>query len=199
MRKEIMGALSEGRGAIPVVKKVRCNDVIVCLYSIGWLAYWTKLAPVTLRLWQRKKILPDPVFKTPGTYRWYSSREVLEYAKLVEIHYSANRDMKILAASFRAVHVKLVGHYSSLDTKTKASYDMSYLALPSQAAHEKAMLATKSLERSSAKEDFHLKIQRTKTIKHETEKAQAGAIRTDDNPNQVRVICPGKAPSNHKD
>lgn len=199
MRKEVMGALAEGRGAIPLIKKVRCNDVVVHLYSIGWLAYWTKLAPVTLRLWQRKKILPEPVFQTPGSYRWYSSREVLEYAKLVETHYSVNRDMRVLRASLRAVHSKLVGQYSTLDSKSKARYDASYIALPSQDAHEQAMLATKSLERSSAKADFHLKITRKKKIQYETEQAQTGAIRTDDKPNEVRIICPGKAPSNVED
>lgn len=195
MRTEVLGSLSEGRGAIPVVKKVRCNDLIVYVYSIGWLSYWTKLAPVTLRLWQRKKILPEPVLAVPGNYRWYTSREVLEYAKLVDTHYSCNRNMKVLQASLRAVRSKLVGHYSAIDKASLVKYDASYVALPSQDKHEQAMRATKSLERSSAKNDFFLKVPRRKITPHETKQAE---IKTD-NSNSVRVLCAGNPPPNTKD
>jgi hypothetical protein len=97
------------------------------LYSIGWLALVTSLAAVTLRLWERKKILPRPYF-TLGNGRWYTALELDLFDKEIREHYQGDRDLnklrtKLGAASHFVHRVYLEAARSGHYTPSMVKYD----------------------------------------------------------------------------
>lgn len=86
------------------LKQVRLGDHALELYPISMLQSSTGLAAVTLRLWQRQKVLPPPVLKVPGGLRWYSALEITEYGSLVRSHYDQGPGRKLTVLSQNLHH-----------------------------------------------------------------------------------------------
>lgn len=86
------------------LKQVRLGDHALELYPISMLQSSTGLAAVTLRLWQRNKVLPPPVLKVPGGLRWYSALEITEYGALVRSHYDQGVGRKLTVLSQNLHH-----------------------------------------------------------------------------------------------
>lgn len=82
----------------PRRKRVKVGKHTLEVYSIGFLAAATNLANVTLRLWERKQILPKPVLNVGSGMRFYTAPEILNYASIIMEHYQASRDLRKLKA-----------------------------------------------------------------------------------------------------
>jgi len=90
----------------PRLKKVKIGKHVLEVYTIGCLADATGLANVTLRLWERQLILPKPILKLPGTFRYYTALEITTYASLIGRHYSSGRDTVQLRAMLASASIR---------------------------------------------------------------------------------------------
>lgn len=108
----------------PRTKKVMLGSHTFEVYTIGFLAATTELAQVTLRLWERKGILPKPILRIPGTMRYYTASEVLAYAGAVSEHYTSGRNLKKLSVQLNALSISLrekLKQYAAQKTPLPAS------------------------------------------------------------------------------
>jgi len=75
---------SSHMGRMPQCKPVKLNGREVVLYSIGWLAHMVKKDPHTIRQYERRKVLPEPLLKTKSKRRWYLAEEISGYASIIK-------------------------------------------------------------------------------------------------------------------
>lgn len=108
---------SESRQKYPRVRTVRFGQHLVTLYSIGWLAKVAGMRPVTIRLWTRKKVLPNPITKhVAGSFHWYTAGEINDYGAVCaqrnagEIPYG----MAALQQQFTRARTVLLSEYKLL-------------------------------------------------------------------------------------
>lgn len=174
---------TQGRGSIPSIKKIKHKGLILHLYSVGWFSYWSHMAAVTLRLWERKKILPEPIFTGLGPYRWYTSREIIEYSQIITIHYQTGRDLKALGGSLHAANREMFRRYKDLSGTTRSQYDDSYIALPRAEIHAVAMTRAVKEAQEKAK-DFFFKQVTKKRIGHENTKVAQDPAAFKNHPHQ---------------
>lgn len=67
----------------PRKRQVSVGKHVITVYSIGWLAILAGIANVTIRFWERSKVMPLPVLNC-GTWRYYTALELEEYAKIIK-------------------------------------------------------------------------------------------------------------------
>lgn len=129
--------LKAANGA-PMIKRVTWNGVQIHLYSIGWLSFHSKMAQVTLRLWQRQKVLPEPVMQLPGSVRWYSAPEVILFSQIIGEHYTSGRDRTTLIQRLSKASSSIASRYKALSPATRSKFPLEYLALPKESDTIKA-------------------------------------------------------------
>jgi DNA-binding transcriptional MerR regulator len=114
MRKE-REKLFTRRGQTPLTKDVVFKNKQIRVYSVGFLCYLTGLARVTIRLWEKKEILPLPILKLVGQWRWYTPLELMEYTNLIRAHYQSSRNLMILRGKLHTARIKIKRLYDSVD------------------------------------------------------------------------------------
>lgn len=108
-------------GPRPFIKRVSFQEHPLELYTIGWMSYLTRLAQVTLRLWQRLGILPPPLFSPKGALRWYSAVELQRYSALINSHYaSGSRDKLALKRALASESVVIRAAFKRIRPETKS-------------------------------------------------------------------------------
>lgn len=115
----------------PRSKQVMLGKHTLEVYSIGFLAMATDLANVTLRLWERKGILPKPILTLPGM-RYYTAPELLKYAALISEHYVSGRDLKKLRALLHGASVQVRDQLKRVSTSPTCPMEVLCLHLPPQ-------------------------------------------------------------------
>lgn len=126
--------LVKGVGPLPRTKQVVLAGIGLRCYSIGWLAYTSNAAQVTLRLWERNGVLPRPLVRI-GDNRWYTSMEVLRFAAAIRCyHESSPRDLAKLRAELIQVSQALHQQLKLLNDKTKSRFAGEWFTLPDEAA-----------------------------------------------------------------
>jgi len=114
----------------PRKKAIRFQGQVITVYSIGYLAHNAKRSTDTVRRWERKGILPDPLFKIPNSnLRWYTATEIYGYTR---IFLNANVRTKIpigqTTFKLQAIQFRL---------ELKKRLDSGELKLPASLVHEK--------------------------------------------------------------
>jgi hypothetical protein len=137
MKNETLRQLQTGQGPVPWTKDISHNRVPLRLYSIGWLSYITLFASVTLRLWERQKILPKPVFALPSGGRWYSPAELTAFRTAIEFYVTNGRDKEVLRKQMAAASLKIRRVYSSITPEAAGKMDPAYFKLPSEGIYSK--------------------------------------------------------------
>lgn len=79
------------------------------VYSIGWLALLTRRHPGTMRSWERRGLLPLPLFEKQidPMFRYYCAAELMGYARIInsarrEVGKAYDKGLKERMHSFRA-------------------------------------------------------------------------------------------------
>jgi len=93
------------------------------LYSIGWMAYAFRRHPETVKAWERSGILPDPLLKTGGKWRYYTANEIEAYALIFQSFGvgSGNRiDKQKFAMAFHDKHAELKQLFRGSPSAVKA-------------------------------------------------------------------------------
>lgn len=137
MKKETLVKLQAGQGPVPWTKDIAHNKVPIRLYSIGWLSYITLFAAVTLRLWERRAILPKPIFALPSGGRWYSPAELTAFRTAIEFYVSNGRDKEVLRKQMAAASLKIRRVYSTITPESASRLDPAYFKLPSEGNYSK--------------------------------------------------------------
>ena len=109
-------------GPLPVFKDVIYSGIRIRVYSIGWLSVISSLANVTLRLWERKGILPKPLFRLANRRRWYTPMELFQYNTLVRSHYQGNRSLLALKQQLHSAQLKAKAYYDSCAKKKDTTH-----------------------------------------------------------------------------
>jgi DNA-binding transcriptional MerR regulator len=151
MHKQIQATIERGSGSRPRTKDIIHSDTRIRLYSIGWMRYMTYLADVTLRGWERKQILPKPIFALAGGVRWYSSAELIAYSRIIQQHYTGDRDLVKLKQALAAAYVKIHKSYTVLKKETA---NPDFLALRDEESYERNFNKSKTKDKLS-KEKFY--------------------------------------------
>lgn len=103
-------------GTMTKPKKLRYKGLVINTYSIGWLSVYCALARVTLRGWERKGIIPKPLF-TVGGRRLYTPFEIEHYAQRINAFYAGHgRKLKELANSLHIINGMADRYYKQLAT-----------------------------------------------------------------------------------
>lgn len=105
MRNEI--TIIYKRQGLPRKKTILLGKTQLEVYSIGWLSLYARISNPTIRLWERKKILPRPILKLPGKKRFYTPTEITLYSNAIEKHYSQDRDLNELRNVFAQLSAKI--------------------------------------------------------------------------------------------
>lgn len=71
-------------GRMPRKKEVVLHGKVFTLYSIGWLAIMASKHVNTLRQYESRKIMPEPLLKTKSHKRWYLPEEISGYAAIIK-------------------------------------------------------------------------------------------------------------------
>jgi hypothetical protein len=66
----------------PPSKIVAFRNHSITVYSIGWLAILTNRSSQSVRLWERRQLLPKPILQLNDGFRWYTAAELLGYSKI---------------------------------------------------------------------------------------------------------------------
>lgn len=167
MRKEVTGQILAGTAPVPRIKIVPYQGANLHLYSVGWLSYLSKLAVVTIRLWERQKLLPKPFFKLADGNRWYTAAELSEYTKAIQGYYQEGRDKQKLRAELGAISARLRTDYKSLTPANLKAYNRHYFELPGEAKHETIIIRQQQQNRKLK----HTKKQLLVTIHENTKRA----------------------------
>lgn len=67
---------------VPRTSRVKIQGKIVTLYSLGFMSHVTKRSARMLRVYEKDKIFPHPIIKSPSGIRWYLADELKAYGKV---------------------------------------------------------------------------------------------------------------------
>lgn len=115
---------------IPRTRRVQLGKHTLEVYTIGLLATATQMARVTLRLWERKKVLPRPILKIPGEMRYYTASEILKYATVISNYHTGRQDLKVLAANLAKAELQLRSLLTEVAQADKCPVEILCLHLP---------------------------------------------------------------------
>ena len=93
--------------------QVAFGDATIELYSIAWLAHLCNRTQRSLYVWEKRNILPSPIFDLNDGRRWYCAGELIGYSHLVRTLTPRNKkmgsliDLKRLAEKLAQFHQAL--------------------------------------------------------------------------------------------
>ena len=73
------------------VKKVKYKGFIIHVYPISWLCFLIGRDITTVRRWERRGILPEPLFKLQNNTRYYTAAEIRGYIACFKKAYIRHR------------------------------------------------------------------------------------------------------------
>jgi len=97
---------------VPYRLKVEYQGVSLYLYSIGWIALYSRKGRSTLKRWEQRGVLPKPLLNLDGkNHRLYTSREILEYSTIIRSSNSVSgrkTDYDSLSQAFTMKRLKII-------------------------------------------------------------------------------------------
>jgi DNA-binding transcriptional MerR regulator len=115
----------------PTKKVIKYKGIVMTVYTLGWLAHLSGCSIHTLRFWEGRKVMPRPIFKLPGHRRWYTSLELIHYAKGIKDFWANySRDSTGFKVLLHNINAQLKSWYK--DLAIGSDIDPTWKTLPNE-------------------------------------------------------------------